>query len=320
MDDENVIQKYLKFYKQKIEENQDLIINAFVKYYGEEYRELIIHRYDSIQFIYVLNYKNLQKYHDKAIEKDNNLEKQKDIQNVFSIKKLSKRKKTHVIGNDNVSTLIKNEFDKRGALAIAFRKKENKCYVCLPLILLDDKVFFHEVNHIITSSYCLEKINKLGKNCLINQFGLSHNCSDNILIEEFFNHRSYEDILDIFHGLGGILFGIDENITSDYDYGKYLIEPFYREYKELIKKVRITGNTNLLYKFIDEEKYKYFEQCVLLFGEEIVVSKDIKYLSDKVYYIMKLVDSMKRSPKEEAIEAFIFRLQEQGNKIKRLYK
>jgi len=73
------------------------------------------------------------------------------------------------------------------------------------------------------------------------------------------------EITKIFNNLGGNVLD-DKNykipLVGLYEKALPLVMPFYNKYKDIIKKARITENSNILYKYIDKNKYLEFKTFI----------------------------------------------------------
>lgn len=150
---------------------------------------------------------------------------------------------------------------------------EQECYkfITFPIICADDITFIHELNHAITSD-----VYGVIDNKVLSRYGISVNddyFTDNyktrVNLEEYINQASSLEITDIFHNLGGNLFPDGEFLKSPiYNGFLPLISSFYETYKEQLKRVRIDGNVEYLFKFIDKEMFIEYLKYINLVTDE----------------------------------------------------
>ena len=108
--------------------------------------------------------------------------------------------------------------------------------------------------------------------------------SKEVIFEELINDIASEDIGKIFHNKGGDFSPVCLNIGINHPYqrNKYLVEDFYNEFKDYIKKARITNNKNILINTIGKENYNEYVDLVHRSYEQ-----DPKKLSDEDRLIIK---------------------------------
>lgn len=138
------------------------------------------------------------------------------------------------------------------------------------ILIADDEAFIHELNHAVTSNliaWCDDSFMLERMGIHINDDSIKDFSSNRLNLEEILNQASSIEITDNFHKLGGMLFDEDYNKYEllgavEYDYFLPLVNRFYSTYKDVLKKVRITENLGLLYKYADKETFEEFVACV----------------------------------------------------------
>lgn len=261
----------LNYYNEKIEkilsENKSKLIEAFVMYYGEEYRNLITNKINDITFCW-----GITDYFKKVMgtyNKSNNNYSQEVLEELDSIKNIS-------LLDDFVCFSNKKFLKYEGVLKEVFNKNSNVTASFLTFIDKDELVkliyfdmfystnsdIIHEINHLVTTTP-LSVLEKDEGNMIVQKVGLSSFGCEKVFFEELINERTAIDINSNFNKLGGKLSALDTiSFNKKNYYSKFLplIEKFYIKYKDILKRVRITNNLNELYRYIDKEKYlKYIE-------------------------------------------------------------
>lgn len=169
--------EYAKKITDRITTYKDLVLEAFVEFYGEDYRDIITTRFNDISFIYYINditifyiFDSLKLgYNDKFKNimfatpyilhlLKNNFYKQEITPDNFYELGMNK-----IVGVSDEILLSDKELLKY-SIAIALREK-NECpyevnlpinngikrIIALPIFSVDDKSLFHEINHAISS-------------------------------------------------------------------------------------------------------------------------------------------------------------------------
>ena len=175
--------------------------------------------------------------------------------------------KTDVFSNEELSVIINTVVNttKSNTPKKMLWTFEGKVYrfIFLPSYIWTDSSIIHEMNHQMTSDELLLIEFEDGNNSHISISGLNmdgYNFSDEErIIEELINEMATIEITEIFHAKGGNY--IEENIyepilgESDYRKNFYLVEKFYKYFKNVIKETRISGNKNLLFQTCGKENY-----------------------------------------------------------------
>lgn len=198
-------------------------------------------------------------------------------------------------------------------------------YIAVPLFFINDNHFIHELNHTLTvtmlatvdDSFVVEKSGTDG----ITSY--NKNKKEHIL-HELLNERMAKDITDILHENGTSIF--EESSVYDipmkvpYQIMLPLIEDFYQNNKDLIKKVSITENQRLLYSRIDKDTLDEFNTFINSIFAQVLNGKDEiteQELAEAKSYTEKL---QKKPSKEIDIEEYLAYLESNGHTITRLNK
>ena len=195
--------------------------------------------------------------------------------------------------------------------------------IMLPMLYTEDSELIHEVNHAITSSVFA---NIEGMVIPFTKTGLNNTFDEETALEELLNEISTIEITKIFNDLGGNIFN-DKNcyipLVSLYKKVLPLVNPFYFKYKDIINEARITENSNILYKYIDKDKYLEFKTFVSKVSKEVenrlnntentIYDTDnfIKYEEYKMSF--QLIEAMDKKQSEEmGIEEYAKLLRNEG--------
>ena len=264
------VDKIKKEYEKKITDRittyKDLILESFVEFYGEEYRNVITTRFNDISFLYYINDITIfyivdslkQGYSDKfkniifAIPYivhliKNNFYKQEITPDSFYELGINK-----IVGSSDEKLLLDKELLKY-SIATALREK-NECpyevnlpinngikwIIALPIFSVDDKSLFHEINHAISS----EIVTKNGE--ITVKCGLDYENEEKKYYNEILNDIISLEIYNIFKQKceDNIL---EDNIMNEVLFDTYidyhcLINEFYEKNKMRIKSFFIDFN------------------------------------------------------------------------------
>ena len=259
MEVDKIKEEYSKKISDRITTYKDLVLESFVQFYGEDYRDIITTRFNDISFLYYINDFTIfyivdslkQGYNDKfknimfAIPYivhliKNNFYKQEITPDNFYELGMNK-----IVGSSDEKLLLDKELLKY-SIATALREK-NECpyevnlpinngikrIIALPIFSIDDKSLFHEINHAISS----EIVTKNGE--ITVKCGLDYENEEKKYYNEILNDIMSLEVYNIFKQkcADNIL---EDNIMDDvlFDtYGDYhcLISEFYEKNKMRIK-------------------------------------------------------------------------------------
>ena len=266
MEVDKIKKEYAKKITDRITTYKDLVLESFVEFYGEEYRNVITTRFNDISFLYYINDITIfyivdslkQVYSDKfkniifAIPYivhliKNNFYKQEIAPDNFYELGMNK-----IVGVSDERLLSDKELLKY-SIATALREK-NECpyevnlpinngikrIIALPIFSVDDKSLFHEINHAI--SY--EIVTKNGE--ITVKCGLDYENEEKKYYNEILNDIMSLEVYNIFKQkcADNIL---EDNIMNEvlfYTYIDYhcLINEFYEKNKMRIKSFFIDFN------------------------------------------------------------------------------
>ena len=146
--------------------------------------------------------------------------------------------------------------------------------IALPVLIMDDNNFIHEMNHIVTS--CILRIirskyyiEKSGLN-IINTYETRNKPHSKhhpqFILGEVINERCSQDITNILHNKGIYIYDKDHtydlSLIEPYKELIPLVENFYQDFQDLIKETCITKNINILFKYIDKDNYEAFRKFI----------------------------------------------------------
>lgn len=274
-------EKFDKLTKKILEDNKQILIDSFVEYYGEEYRNIIEKRYNEITFVYYIDWEYTIFAIKEFISHQEDKTKYQDFYDFYecyeqelklSENKLNQEDKLpdNFIGTTNSTILLNNEINMH--LHFVLKNPESRNFhrgdinhmdriISFPLLILSEKSIIHEINHTITRDD-IAYIEKEENNRIdIEKIGLEINGSEGHkkerLIEELNNDKASYEITEIFKRKGGNLSSICFNIPFDsaYRHNFYLINDFYHSFKKYIKAARISENKNTLIRRIGKDNY-----------------------------------------------------------------
>ena len=186
-------------------------------------------------------------------------------------------------------------------------------------IFSDERVLIHELNHFITSNalglietesewIAGTKYNLMEKTGIQISNGLK---AIGEFAEEVINDLAAIEIVNIFHKHGGKMeYPMLDTTIDEWETFKNAGKPFYEKYKDIIKEARITENKNLLFKYIDKDKFNKFSNSLIkILKPNGKIDYDIENL------LCELVDSMDREPIDIDVDKFIEELKSQGKEV-----
>jgi len=327
-----IIDKYSTNFFKEIDSNKSILVEAFIKYYGEEYRNIITERLNNTYYYTFISDATIKEL--KKLITENTINKT-DI--IRDIKKIIKyygdnhiTAKFYCNGTDVQSKSFKdymtacfsNNKNALGGHIVGISDFDNQAsmiFISLNQYFSDETALIHEINHAIRSSNLAIYTDNDKKERIIIKNGIdikNSSCNECVEIEEILQHKATLEILDFFHKLGGcISMQQTSHLISNYEKMFPLIDNFYKKYKTLLKKAAITDNMNILFSEIDKEKYEEYKRIIC---EQFPIIYNSNNLSDKVInYVNNLVDQIgKKENEKENIHKFIEELKARGKIIK----
>lgn len=306
--------KYDSLISKSLRDNKKILIEAFVKYYGEQYRELIEKRFSEIIFVYYINWHSIEiAINNFILNKDshNDYSDFNRFNNFYNNYLYSLfatwKNRNNIIGvSDKSIYMNKPVISKINGIINDVNPKcfnfnygsENNMnrYVVFPILILNESAIIHEINHSSTRDTLAFVVDDDEKEVIntIHKTGLSIYDSEKI-IEELLNEKASKEITQIFKSLGGDFSSFCKDIPFLYPYKKnfYLIDRFYEEFKEYIKEARISDNKNALVERIGKENYKKFVSFI-----NSHYSMDINSMNEdktgEMAYVDSLIEEMKK--------------------------
>lgn len=277
MEVDKITKEYAKKITNRIQTYKELIIESFVEFYGENYKKIIIDRFNDISFLYYINdvtifyiVDSLKQGHEEKLKNiifimpyivyliENNLYRQELTPDNFY--KLGMNK---IIGFSDKKLLLDEKLVDY-SIAIALRENNESPYECnlptdksfkrviaLPIFCVDDKDLFHEINHAISSEIVIKNDKPIIK-C-----GFDYGNEEKEYYNEILNDMIALEVYNIFKKkcTENIL---EDNIMKDVFHVKYtdyhyLISKFYEKNKNSIKLSYIDSNTPQL----DKQDFEY---------------------------------------------------------------
>lgn len=279
MEVDKIKEEYAKKITDRITTYKDLILESFIEFYGEDYRDIITTRFNDISFLYYINDFTIfyivdslkQGYNDKFKNImfsipyivhliKNNFYKQEITPDNFYELGMNK-----IVGSSDKSLLSDKELLKY-SIATALRNKNENPYevnipvnkvfkriIALPIFSVHDKALFHEINHAISS----EIVTKNGE--IIVKCGLDYGNEEKKYYNEILNDIMSLEICNIFKQKCG------DNILEDNIMNEVLFDT-YGDYHHLITEFYEKNKMRIKSSFID-------------FKEPELEQQDLEYLS-----------------------------------------
>lgn len=265
---QSIIEHYNNEFKTLLNDNKKLLIEAFIKYYGECFRNDIIECFENMILCWGITDYFKKIYNDGYNKIKNNYSG--NLLNILNdIKCLCESENSTILGFSNedciqYKNIVSNVLDyNKGMVASSISFLHNNDVVKLiyfDMFSSSDKDIIHEINHYLTTKV-LGIFESNNIKLLIEKKGLSIFGDEKTFFEELINERSAMDITNIFNRLGGTLSQyriISFNKQNRYFNFLPLIESFYIKYNKILKRVRIGENLNELFRSINENIYEAY--------------------------------------------------------------
>lgn len=246
----------------RLNNDLNLIIQAFINYYGIENSKYIINKINNSRII----------WYDEPIDTSDN------------------------IHDYIISSIPKEELE----MVLKERKKEaflQSAYIdefdilVLPLSYDLTKII-HEINHKIGSHI-------ISKKPLIQISGISYSIEKNGIIEydndlnEVINHKMTLDIIEELANLG-----LNVNITPSWQQNLFpLIDSFYNSFKNNLKELNISGDLLKFRKSLGDDYFNQYSELIFIEGfkarRSISKNEKVEFTTDKINTINNLVTRMR---------------------------
>lgn len=246
----------------RLNNDLNLIIQAFIDYYGIENSKYIINKINNSRII----------WYDEPIDTSDN------------------------IYDYIISSIPKEELE----MVLKERKKEaflQSAYIdefdilVLPLSYDLTKII-HEINHKIGSHI-------ISKKPLIQISGISYSIEKNGIIEydndlnEVINHKMTLDIIEELANLG-----LNVNITPSWQQNLFpLIDSFYNSFKNNLKELNISGDLLKFRKSLGDDYFNQYSELIFKEGfkarRSISKNEKVEFTTDKINNINNLVTRMR---------------------------
>lgn len=246
----------------RLNNDLNLIIQAFINYYGIENSKYIINKINNSRII----------WYDEPIDTSDN------------------------IHDYIISSIPKEELE----MVLKERKKEaflQSAYIdefdilVLPLSYDLTKII-HEINHKIGSHI-------ISKKPLIQISGISYSIEKNGIIEydndlnEVINHKMTLDIIEELANLG-----LNVNITPSWQQNLFpLIDSFYNSFKNNLKELNISGDLLKFRKLLGDDYFNQYSELIFIEGfkarRSISKNEKVEFTTDKINTINNLVTRMR---------------------------
>lgn len=282
--------KFSKYYDILISENINKITKSFIKYFGNQYCDIIENKIKSIIFIWYKH--NLINTFYSSYRTSDKIKEDLEI--------LLKYKNNEFIGStkniDEYKNILKKLIDDNNNILASniniYKHNVVRSFVLFPIIMCNDKNLIHEIEHSVVYNMI-----KNGENNISFKSGLFLGKLEDKLFEELINERSAIDIFNLFHNMGGNILerDIHINLCNAYDNYLPLVEKFYIKYIDLLKIVRISSDYNLLFDYIDRDIYnEYVKYVYQIYNKNEDKLSNYKFKTNDKYILTanKFVDMM----------------------------
>ena len=279
--------KYESYLKEGLEKAKPLLLGCLIEYYGEPYREIITSRFNNTEFIfYAFDRKGVLPI--RKTRKEEVSKSYKDICKEFEYIVKDVRGKNRQTGKDslraknriiystrNVETLPES-FLKNINEMVFLRKtvceygtcinEEYTNFVFIPLFFANDEALIHEIIHAIMSQIIGIASKEFLLTDEITKVGLSVKGDDcDQYLEECITQIEASKICQSFKNKGGYFLDKTyylKNFDCNYNFLRFMVEPFYEKFKDDIIHSRLTLNKNLIVNSCDKEFYKNYANTV----------------------------------------------------------
>lgn len=305
-----------------ISDNSQKLIDSFVDYYGEQYREVITEKYNNIVFVYYISNFLIFYILEKSLQKLKIGEKVEygDILGLCLHLYESGTYKNYLTADNfkqqNIKLLIKKMIgisdetilnDSKLFMSILYminRKQSDDPYeyniafedmtslntiIALPIYSIDDKSLIHEINHAI----CTNIIGISENNQHLIQCGLNVSDEPNTNeIMELVNDAQAKKIYDIFKNKyhGNIFLSLtNDSIDKEAEQNKYsVIKLFFETFENELKEACISGNLNILFNKLGSHNFQLI--CSIINSES-----NEKEKVDKISDLINNIEKQKKS-------------------------
>lgn len=295
--------KYNNLIQETLNSNKNILIDSFVEYYGEEYRNIIEKRYNEITFIYYVDWETIELVVEQFIPQVENPNEYLEFVNLFNCKETTetifkkiftkKKKKDNlpsnligttnplILNNENIRYRLFNIFESPSPVSFNLGSVYHiDRIISFQILSLSETVIIHEINHAITRDNLAYIIDDNQPTKAIHKTGLNVDISSQIgnekNAEELINEKASREITEIFKKKGGDLSPFCKNIPLAYTYDQnlYLIDDFYDKFKKYIKIARISDNKNALIERIGKTNYENYINIINSYYTEDLLDED----------------------------------------------
>ena len=250
---------------------QSLLIEAFIKYYGEEEREKITKEIDDIPFLFLLSessYLN-SKTNDyiakmlKLYFKNNKLVldtlSRMGYKDDRILSEATRQSMLTKYSRGSFEYYLHEEFIlEPSAGTTHFDRDGTNPIVILPIYFVTDQIIFHEINHVLTTP---KREGSLFP----------------IEIDEIINELIIQDVLKIFRSLGGKILPYELELRNEYENNLFLMKDFYERFKDLIKKCVRNDDITILEDNLGKENLRlYFMLVKRLYHKKYITDIDLE--------------------------------------------
>lgn len=315
----SIIKNYNINFFELLNANIEILIEAFINYYGKEYRNIISEKIKKTYFFTFIS-KSIIDLMITGFNKFNSKEKELHKDFITIIKHYKNKKNFSIFFENNVKLTGKfknqviqtiNENDDACAFQLSnIDLNDEPIYTIFLGLGVNDQTIIHELNHVITNS--ILAYTKISEIEVIEKIGITNSLdmARGEALEEIINEKTAYIITDIFHKFGGNISNFNLYSIDAYSQLFPLIDRFYYKYYDLLKIARITDNQNILFSKIDKNEFEKYQQFIT--DELNYVTRNHRISYNAISKANQLISKFdKIETKTENIDEYIKELQNQ---------
>ncbi len=264
--------------------NKDKICEAFIEYFGEEYRDRIEYRFNYTFFSFYFLFPKIKEVFEVGQKQELPPKIVDKYQTLLSSYEAYPKPEDQTVPDyfvyiSDENLLVEEKYRERVLTQIAVHHNPtcvaniayNHVYnfIAFPLLACNFHAFIHELSHAVTTEM-MAIIENEGEYTPLISNGVYYTTvqmgkSDDLIVEELLNDIGTSKIKELATKRGISKSMIFNNIISlgfEYSGNLYLVMDFYNAFEPLIKKSRIENSRNLLLNGVGEDNYNEFVSLV----------------------------------------------------------
>lgn len=270
--------------------SQNILFEAFIEYYGEDERKVLIKEIDNIPFLFLLSdvaYLNCKKIPNVYLARklEQYFKHNKLVLNFLARKGAKDRRiLNEAIKQSMLTRYPRGSFEyflheefiiEPSAGTTHFDIDGTNPIIILPIYFINERIIFHEINHVLTTP-------KREGNLFFEE------------IDEIINDLIAQDIVRIFKKLGGKILPYELELGNEYDNNLFLMQEFYDKFKDLIKKCVRNDDLKLLENSLGKENlHLYFALVKRLYHKKYITDIDIDRIKFLINQMEKYYETRK---------------------------